>query len=132
MEREILFRGKTKYGHWVEGYLFINAFGSVFIKKDEKTGKNSHHEETNIVIPETVGQFTGLTDKNGKKIFEGDYIRDLISQVIGVIVFDNACFSIRITETTNILWDVSQLPALFEFNNVEVVDNIFDNPELIK
>ncbi|NQZ76815.1 MAG: hypothetical protein HRT61_12060 [Ekhidna sp.] len=67
MKREILFRGKCPTsGEWFFGFYFIDGFGNHCITDN----KCNLHE----VDPETVGQYTGLQDKNGVKIFEGDYI----------------------------------------------------------
>ena len=64
--REILFRGKTKQGEWVYGLPFYT--NEIIDGIESKDGKLYY------VLPETVGQFTGLTDKNGKKVFEGDIV----------------------------------------------------------
>lgn len=70
--REILFKGKTTIGIWVFGDVVHNTYNSngKFISVGIQLGKNIPIE----VIPETVCQFTGLLDKNGKKIFENDLV----------------------------------------------------------
>lgn len=90
MNREILFRAKcVDNGEWVYGYYLVAA-GMPFIS-------TFGVREPIAVIPEdTVGQFTGLYDKNGNKIFEGD--RVLIDNEIGIVEYDknNAMFVVKI------------------------------------
>lgn len=66
MTRVIKFRGKSKTGVWHFGSLYINEKGETFIDKTNWTREP--------VIPETVGQFTGLHDRDGVEIYENDYV----------------------------------------------------------
>ena len=78
--REILFRGKTEDGKWVYGYLFVLGKGSEYEETyilgdiDHRDSIYDVWKNAKRVIPETVSQWTSMIDRNGKKIFEGDYV----------------------------------------------------------
>lgn len=134
--REILFRGKSKdNGKWVEGFYHCVT--------DNYTPKNIHYITTFKridngeivltgpfeVIPETVGQYTGLKDKNGRKIFEGDIVR--YGTDIYEVVFGTRCgcgyFGIKMSHIET--WNFCNItPA----NLMEIIGNIHDDPELLK
>lgn len=133
--REILFRGKPKnlkaYG-WVHGQLLHHS---------EKLSK-IYADEIDYpvgVIPETVGQFTGLTDKNGKRIFEGDIVHILGNQTvedwvyvdyIALIAFLDGGFC-AIDGTIEEHGFRRYALARMDFE-LEVIGNIHDNPELLE
>lgn len=134
--REILFRGKPiNNGKWVFGcyYKQLEFYGD---KVDDHIIITSHEDlsydqqlDYCDVKPETVGQFTGLTDKNGRKIFEGDIVRCIRTmcdekEMVGHIVYDDCCFSVKENKTPN-------QPAMDLCDDFEVIGNIHDNPELI-
>ncbi|MBQ8388809.1 MAG: hypothetical protein IJX46_07785 [Clostridia bacterium] len=122
--REILFRGKTEKGEWVEGLLW---------KKKHNTDKifiscfpdHDDNEEVFPVKPETVGQYTGLTDKNGKKIFEGDIVDICYPYTIVHNALINYVGASFYGDNGNDLW------SLDEYFYLEVISNIHDNPELL-
>lgn len=116
--REIIFRGKRlNDGEWVEGNLFI---------PDKPDTPTQICIGTNVVRicydvnPLTIGQYTGLTDKNGKKIFEGDIV--LWCGIKGTVVWKGHKFYVK----SNLIWDFS------DDEYIEVIGNIHDNPELLK
>ena len=118
--REILFRGKRlANGKWVYGG-FHSRFQRSFIIGMSQSMRIDGTE----LIPETVGQYTGLTDKNGTKIFEGDIVKHPIGTFI--VKFLNGTFLSSLTETNYL----SFLCAIH--NRSEVIGNIHDNPELLK
>lgn len=115
--REILFRGKLKDGRWAEGNLQIKKDGVCIITPDD-TPLGCY----GAVFPDTVGQYTGLTDKNDKKIFEGDIV--LIPGIgFGVIRYDRACFTLGLVECGFCVSEQSER---------EILGNIHDNPELLE
>lgn len=132
--REILFRGKrTDNGKWVEGdYAYSNTEDKHYIICDLEMQSMSYEEndlyalEWYEVIPETVGQYTGLTDKNGVKIFEGDICKSIDG--ISLISYDNemAGFVIRYFDYPPDTLTMDEL-----VDDAEVIGNIHDNPELI-
>ncbi len=136
--REILFRGKRiDNGEWVEGSLVHQTehYGdSVDRYHILYTGEfHSDYYDNAIVIPETVGQYTGLTDKNGKKIFEGD-ILCYTSAYKGRKSFGEVrseewnCGCCNDVYGFSILGEI----GLAESHLCEIVGNIHDNPELLK
>ena len=144
--REILFRGKhVKKGGWVEGFYverdnqsWIYPTNNQIISKSLARELRPFHstkstqrimQEVFPVDPATVGQYTGLKDKNGKRIFEGDIVTIPGSKMMGlpahVAYFPKgAVFQIKRNGYNAItLWNAEE--------TVEVIGNIHDNPELL-
>ena len=138
--REVIFRGKrTDNGKWECGDLLSpNEFNAIphIVYIDYLNEYGDIGEISTPVLPETVGQYTGLTDKNGVKIFEGDICRfKRFNDVhIGKIVF-NA------TTASFVMWyqpivgaygeKATQKMLLSVCDDIEVIGNIHDNPELL-
>ena len=132
--REILFRGKSRTtGKWFQGDLVTIAHKR-FIDDDIDRER---------VNPATVGQYTGITDKNGKKIFEGDIVKadDYIFEVkfgkcggvanaedFGYMGFYLEPYS----ESTKLSAKYGLRNDICYFTNIDVIGNIHDNPELLK
>ncbi len=148
MNREILFRGQTRRkgervrlngtpveSNWVYGGIFPNNNGgdfAIIYQQEPEIEKFS-------VYSDTVGQYTGLTDKNGKKIFEGDIVdyedeapgqyeyHDSLIINRGVIGYSEGCFYWTNAVNANLQDSVYKGVA-----DCEVIGNIFDNPELLE
>lgn len=124
MKREILFRGKSFKGEWIYGYL-IAYEGSSQIG----VLKNPDVMDFVKVKPNTVGQFTGLYDKNGKRIFEGDVVKRTVN-----MRYYADCDGIE-TKIHNIeYFGIELLPFSecgFYMEEYEVIGNVHDNPELL-
>ncbi len=82
------------------------------------------------VIPESVGQFTGLHDKNGKEIYEGDLIDFGNSNPVEV-KFDNGSFNV-FNEPLGWDFDSEEIPIKTNFQYCEIIGNVFENPDLVK
>ena len=115
MNREILFRGKrVDNGEWVYGYLYQDGLIGCNIFQTKP------HLAAYIVDPSTIGQYTGLTDKNGVKIFEGD-----------VLKWDEKEWGCPFFETVTWNYELFGIRQREWKNFCEVIGNIFDNPELL-
>lgn len=142
--REILFRGKQiDTGAWVEGAFCMkdcdDPFGELVDRPSIIKYEPPHDGYWFRVHPETVGQFTGLTDKNGKMIFEGDIVHVLGNQqvedwknvdYIGSIAFLDAGFYVIDGTIEDHAFRRYALPRL-DFD-LEVIGNIYDNPDLLE
>ena len=132
--RDILFRGQTRRkgeyivnmagdkceSHWV--------YGGIFPQNKDGDFAIIYQQEPEIrkftVYAETVGQFTGLTDNNGVRIFEGDIVDYISSDVIG-----------NPKTGTIIVEDMTDYDTMIYLNHSEelqIIGNIHDNPELLK
>lgn len=129
MDREILFRGKRiDNGEWVEGYYARSGGG--FILKDN--GLTYGGFEMFDVVPKTICQYTGSTDKNGKKIFEGDIV-DVFDDILKIVwdeIYASFCF-VRTDSQNREFYKYFFGEGCGE-EDCEVIGNIFDNPDLLK
>ena len=109
--REILFRAKRiDNGEWIEGDLVHAPDGRTAV---------STYDDLVETVPETVCQYTGLTDKNGRKIFEGDILK-IPEKKNNNVKFEYGQFCVGIN-----------CPIAYIRTECEVIGNIFDNPELL-
>ena len=148
MSREILFRGKrVDNGEWVYGYLFDDGYQNprhVFVGGlmiDEYKGTACDEWDINgidfyDVKPNTICQYTGLTDKNGKKIFEGDIVR--CGEICGEVKFGlyesnwqigkyNQGFFVTFPKEYLLRKELG-----YWENKVVVIGNIYDSPKLLE
>lgn len=146
MNREILFRGKRiDNGEWAYSQTVFSHLDNFYIPTQNLKCTVMRNLDTvgNIseirckdgkcffkVHPETVGQFTGLTDKNGKKIFEWDIVKTKFGRICKVIFFQSPCYcGIDLIP----LEDKHKCPDKFDLylsDNLEIIGNIHDNPDL--
>ena len=133
--REILFRGKRTingdwvYGDFVHGNERKSLRDSIFVYDSETQSFNDYE-----INPSTLGQYTGLTDKNGKRIFEGDIVKaqdeilgsPFCDGMNGKVVYDEAAYFIELKDPMNSQWLYDECAVY------EIIGNIHDNPELLE
>ena len=170
--REILFRGKDlqEQNGWLYGYFYKSDIN----KRERESGKATliftpdcdtfiyvpEYHNSWMVKSETVGQYTGLTDKNGTRVFEGDVVK-LFDIAIGEIVYGCGTFGISCRQQIDYDYLASEIASITGCDNtpmfcrndnfvslwelysnyneenseisvIEVIGNIYDNPELLK
>ena len=125
-----LFRGKEKdSGKWIYGdlrHISDGHGGYILCIVDNTNGRNN--DVTGVeVLPETVGQYTGLTDKNGVRIFEGDIV-SLVKHdsLIYKVVYVPCRYELVNSKGVNCF-----VLDIYKSENIEVIGNIYDNPELL-
>lgn len=138
--REILFKAKRiDNGEWVEGYLlrddctgqyFIHASGNSVNESDKVNEEGCLRFVAFEVDESTICQYTGLTDKNGRKIWENDIVKWL-DKLYKVSFYDSMCSFVLVTPTGH--WNHMEMNYGQKLENFdyEVVGNVFDNPELL-
>lgn len=125
--RDILFRGKRiDTGEWVQGY-YLKTWDEHYICWGTTNGEVNKL----LVIPETVGQDTGLKDKNGKKIFDGDILHREFYWGWYVRYENGAFRRIPLNDVQRVNWKLHTLHQE-GLETWEVIGNIHDNPELVE
>lgn len=133
--RKIKFRGKSlKYGNWLFGSLWVDGeeFSIIYQKESEEAGEdNLCNISVRDVDPETVGQYTGLKDKTGKDIYEGDIVNDSYGY-IHIIKYNEQEAKFTAINPHSILYNgCSITQAWINECGKEVIGNIHDNPKLL-
>jgi len=125
--RKIEFRGKWESnGEWIYGSLVAKKNGERLISNYNKLLEF----EGLYVHPETVGQYTGLKDKNGTEIFEGDIVSRFFDTQRSVVEFTDGCF-VSIIQRSGASEPVEEI-LCNDLSVTKVIGNIHDNPELLK
>lgn len=142
MNREILFRGKKSNGRWVYGSLVVSENIAPAIYYNVSKGVADVFDWC-YVNPDTIGQYTGLKDKDGNKIFEGDIVHlkgggyggsDVGKDYYRVVTFHEGSFCLSIEDGVHypVHTPIYEYRGGYSIVNWVVIGNVTDNPELIK
>lgn len=124
---ENIYRGGwIKNGEWIEGYyVFLNNTHYIIEAGSEDWRDNGEWFQ---VVPKSIGQYTGLKDENGEKIFKGDIILYRANNIndVGVVDFADGAFGVRFSNGTSAMF------LCFAANHSVVIGNIYRDKELVK
>lgn len=141
--REILFRGKQNNAIMEDNFIY-----GLLVKQVDLDGKDVlciqtwERDDEGVssrvleVIPSTMGEFTGLTDKNGKKIFEGDIVVDKFDNekfgFVGAVTYipERTQFEVVSKKHPNYIVNLGSRAS--GANSIRIIGNIYDNPELLE
>lgn len=131
MSREIKFRGKRiDNGEWVYGFYMKQYHSAKYGKRiDAIFYSDEYHTHRIPIIPETVGQCTGLLDKNKIEIYEGDVVKNYYWNHPRI---ENVVFNDKGYWEPFIDWESGTNNPWNDYENLEVIDNVYENPELLK
>lgn len=118
--RKILFRGKNLLGKWIKGDLlqYLDWGKMNIVQQYKGTGGQE-------VDPSTIGEYTGLKDKHGNMIFEGDIVLLKSDEEPYQVAFNECCFQVYSHSVCYVMDN-------FYNRDIEVIGNIYDNPELLE
>jgi uncharacterized phage protein (TIGR01671 family) len=130
--REIKFRGKDEWGNWRHGDLMKNSIPTASPVIVENFYYDDPDDSMFEVNPDTVGQYTGLTDSTGKEIYEGDIVRFELPPMVltnektavGAVVFEYGQFLVIIQAMRFTIFSV--------IKDCTVIGNVYDNPGLLE